>query len=59
MEKFYTPETFNQDKYKRTGWMISLLKTDFDGGRLRLSLRVATEENIGHYLQYYQILKWD
>lgn len=42
MEKFYTSETFNQDKYKRTGWMISLLKTDFDGGRLRLSLRVAT-----------------
>lgn len=42
MKKFYTPETFSQDKYKKTSWMIFLVRTDFDGGKLRLIVRVAT-----------------
>lgn len=42
MEKFYTPETFDQDKYKRTGWRILLLRNNFDEGRLRLVVWVAT-----------------
>ena len=42
MEDFYTPETFNQDKYKKTSWFICLNKHNFDNGQLRLSVRVAT-----------------
>lgn len=42
MKKFYTPENFNQEKYKRTSWSILLTKTDFDNGQLRLIVRVAT-----------------
>ncbi len=42
MEKFYTPETFNQDKYKKTGWEIFLINIDQDNGKIRLVVRVAT-----------------
>ena len=38
----YTPETFNQENYKRTGWMVALKQTSFDDGKLRLIVRVAT-----------------
>ena len=37
-----TPETFNQDRWKRTGWTASLVRLDQDGGATRLIVRVAT-----------------
>jgi hypothetical protein len=33
---------FNQDKYKKTGWMVALKSLDFDGYKPRLIVRVAT-----------------
>lgn len=42
MNSFYTPETFNPDKYIKTSWVVFLMKSDFDEGKLRLVVRVAT-----------------
>ena len=42
MADFYTPETFDQDKYKRTGWRVVLRQLDMDEGKLRLIVNVAT-----------------
>jgi len=42
MNKFYTPETFDSKKYKRSSWEIMLVKTKFDNEKLRLIVRVAT-----------------
>jgi len=39
MKNFYTPETFNQDKYQKTSWKIFL---QHDNDRLRLIVQVAT-----------------
>jgi hypothetical protein len=39
MEQFYNPETFNQDKYEKSSWTISLTEIE---GKLRLIVRVAT-----------------
>ena len=38
----YNPGNFDQEKYKRTGWRISLCQTSFDGGKYRLICNVAT-----------------
>lgn len=42
MNTFHTPETFNPEKYKRTSWVPIMLRSEFDGGRIRLVVRVAT-----------------
>lgn len=42
MKNFYTPENFDPEKYKRSSWIPVLLKTDFDNGKVRLVVRVAT-----------------
>lgn len=42
MKNFYTPDTFNSDLYKKTCWKVSLIKTEFDNGKLRLIVSVAT-----------------
>lgn len=42
MIEYYTEETFNQEKYTRNSWKVFLVKNEFDGGKLRLIVRVAT-----------------
>lgn len=42
MNKFFTEDTFDESKYTKTSWIIKLTKTSFDGGNLRLIVRVAT-----------------
>jgi hypothetical protein len=42
MKEFYTPDTFNQDKYIRNSWVMVLSQTEYDNGQLRLIVRVAT-----------------
>lgn len=37
-----TPETFNQETYKKTGWKVGLVRLDSDSGSPRLIVRVAT-----------------
>ena len=39
---FYTPQTFNQDKYEKNAWTATLSKNESDKGKLRLVVRVAT-----------------
>ena len=41
MKNFFTPENFNQDKYKRSSWTVQLVKLDMDD-KYRLIVRVAT-----------------
>lgn len=40
MNKFYTPDTFDPDKYKRSGWTVSLIK--LMDGSTKLIVRVST-----------------
>lgn len=42
MNIFYTPETFNPDKYYKSGWRVSLHQYDFDEFETRLIVNVAT-----------------
>lgn len=37
-----TPETFDQETYKRTGWTAGLVRLECDLGEIRLIIRVAT-----------------
>jgi len=37
-----TPETFDQETYKRTGWKAGLVRLESDLGKPRLIVRVAT-----------------
>ena len=41
-KEYYTPETFDQDKYTKSSWKVLLVKTSFDNDKLRLIVRVAT-----------------
>ena len=40
--EYYTEKTFDQERYTRNSWKVFLIKTDFDEGKLRLVVRVAT-----------------
>jgi hypothetical protein len=42
MPDFFTPDTFDQDKYKKTCWKVSLNEFEMDGYMQRLIVRVAT-----------------
>jgi hypothetical protein len=42
MKNFYTPTTFDANKYKRSGWKVFLTELEMDKGRYRLIVRVAT-----------------
>ena len=42
MSDFYTSETFDSEKYKKTGWTVVLRELEMDNYKLRLIVRVAT-----------------
>lgn len=42
MPDFYTPDTFNEDNYKRTGWRVVLRELEMDEYKQRLIVNVAT-----------------
>ena len=42
MDEFYISVTFDQEKYKRTGWTVIIKELDFDEFKSRLIVRVAT-----------------
>lgn len=42
MPDFYTPDTFSNEKYKRTGWNVILRELEIDDFNQRLIVRVCT-----------------
>src|ERR1700761_8978031 len=42
MPDFYTPDTFTEENYKRTGWKVVLKELESDEYKQRLIVRVAT-----------------